>query len=243
MCKLILDNEFLPTVHHCFHEDQAQKSANEARMYCAICNDVFFSTKDVDGHMKDKHFSENDFDCKCCKAFHKSEEELKVHISKKHIRTIPIQRTEKKIRLQVIKKESENTQKKCSQCPLLFDTKKEYQAHKRHAHEIFLCYICGRKMHINFLRTHLDMHENNKRFKCKFCEKRFRLPGTLRNHQMIHSSESNYQCQVCGKGFKKAYNLKVHLRIHSPVKPFECLICRKTFTTKQSRDNHLKTHK
>lgn len=214
------------------------------KIKCDICDRLYFSFNDIDNHVKNSHSTDGTYFCQCCNLKFKTERKYTSHIKSKHKKSKESKITNKKVKIKQKKEIFEKSdKKKCSQCPLLFDNKKEYLAHKRRAHEIFLCYICGKKMHINFMRTHIDMHDNYKRFKCKFCDKRFRLPGTVRNHQMIHSNEAHYQCQMCGKGFKKAYNLKVHMRIHSPVKPFECVICKKTFTTKQSRDNHLKTHK
>lgn len=241
LCKLILrQNTFL--THKCFHEESAQTMAKNLKIECNVCDKTFFTYNDIVGHIKENH-SESSFTyCKCCNIDFENASGFVNHFETLHGKDLAAIKAVSVLE-KYMKGKKPTRKKSCSRCPLKFDTKKDYLAHKRRAHEIFLCYICGKKMHTHFLRTHLDIHENNRRYQCGKCEKKFRLPQTLRNHQSVHSDKSNYQCRTCGKGFKKAYNLKVHLRIHASIKPFECSFCGKTFTTKQSKDNHSKTHK
>lgn len=132
--------------------------------------------------------------------------------------------------------------KTCNVCDTHFECITELKKHKRLVHNVVLCHICGSNVPTNKIKSHIDTHNNVKKFKCTECDKKFFTRQRLYVHRLVHSDETKWKCHSCGKGFKTKYNYKVHLRSHSTVKPFECVVCKKTFTTKQSRDSHLKTH-
>nr|CAI5857389.1 unnamed protein product [Callosobruchus analis] len=130
----------------------------------------------------------------------------------------------------------------CSYCLKTFSNLKDFRKHKRVFHEPFLCHVCGKQIISNEPKSHVDSHENVKRYKCSVCDKSFTFRDCLRKHVVIHSNEAKFICSTCGKHFKRRDNLVVHMRSHAEIKPFPCMLCDKTFTTKQWRDSHIKTH-
>jgi len=69
------------------------------------------------------------------------------------------------------------------------------------------------------LTEHILIHENQKTFKCEFCNKCFNTANILHKHKKsIHSAPGTFVCNVCGKKFNTHFNLKRHTKTHDKQK-------------------------
>ncbi|XP_069686218.1 uncharacterized protein [Periplaneta americana] len=86
-----------------------------------------------------------------------------------------------------------------------------------------------------------------KRWKCKYCEKRYVSQHSLLAHvSMMHAGDNpgpNFQCDECGKCFARKLSLDSHKKTHNGTKPFVCPICNKTFVHSSGLSSHLRLHR
>ena len=83
----------------------------------------------------------------------------------------------------------------------------------------------------------VDDPEN--KYKCKICQKCFKLQRLMNRHMKNHSNIKRYLCTFCQKGFNDAFDLKRHTRTHTGVRPFHCSECDRKFTQRCSLESHI----
>ncbi|XP_051900579.1 B-cell lymphoma 6 protein-like [Pristis pectinata] len=105
---------------------------------------------------------------------------------------------------------------------------------------LFSCRACQLKLSDEeSLQQHfLQVHSDDKPYKCDMCRAAFRYKGNLASHKTIHTGEKPYRCNVCGAQFNRPANLKTHTRIHSGEKPYKCETCGARFV----QVAHLRAH-
>ncbi|KAF1321167.1 Zn-finger protein, partial [Globisporangium splendens] len=115
--------------------------------------------------------------------------------------------------------------------------------------KVFKCTFpgCGKEFHLKGnLKRHLNIHNGDKKFKCKFCGKDFLRKADMEVHHRVHTGEKPYQCKFaeCDKSFARRSDLLSHERTHVGTKPFACLYpgCGRHFARKFDLQKHQRMH-
>nr|XP_057927123.1 zinc finger protein 366 isoform X1 [Doryrhamphus excisus] len=85
---------------------------------------------------------------------------------------------------------------------------------------------------------YVDMGGDQKRWKCRMCDKSYTSKYNLVTHILGHKGIKPHGCHLCGKLFKQLSHLHTHLLTHQGMRPHKCQVCHKAFT----QTSHLKRH-
>ena len=236
--------------------EHLRKKHSDVTLNCDQCRFVCLSSKELDGHIQNRHDGSNTVQCPACgKAFSPrqykehartehadvslkcekckfmclSGEELERHIQDRHFATI-----------------------KCGLCGERFPITKHYglseHIKKHHPDQGLKCNQCSyvflsdHQLQMHIKRSHSQATSQSKRtkmVKCTMCDEVFRSQLTLENHLIRqHQQKAKHTCRHCTKGFTSACLLKAHEFSHNTKKPFLCTHCGKSFKTLVSLKGH-----
>ena len=112
------------------------------------------------------------------------------------------------------------------------------------AKQLYTCNLCDYySENKNYLKQHMDLvHNNDRPFKCPFCEYAGKRSHALREHLIVHSNERPYQCQSCNATFRKKGHLTNHVKLHNSKRLVKCPLCKMLIydVGENGLDSHLK---
>jgi len=200
-CKEMFKSKYFVTIH----EETVHKLGNTT--FCPICSKPFYGKPPLRSHIW-THYSAKDRQ----EAIARGEK-------------VPAA-TEKRYQ--------------CHKCPLRFRRNAELSTHFKRVHneeggeelEKKLCGVCGRfvmdlKRHIRLSHT----NEEDYRFKCSVCNKKFVKYTCLKSHKLTHVEGKPFKCEFCGMEFKLEKCYKTHRNGRHLRRPLQCHLCPFSTTT------------
>ena len=92
------------------------------------------------------------------------------------------------------------------------------------------------------LNVHKISHSAVKRYKCGFCEKRYKHEFAVKNHvRMEHLNDNNdkYECKICDIEFKTIATLRSHRKLCNIELKISCPFCEKKLRNKYKMKKHI----
>lgn len=139
---------------------------------CEICGKIFLNYYVYKTHILDIH-NISKVECKECGEWVKNERSLQVHMHRKH--------------------RKDNVVYKCVICEYIAPNKYALSCHK------------------------YDVHINTHKYKCNLCDKAFKRNFSLKRHIETHNREKTYSCRFCSGTFLFSSTLYSHLKIVHPI--------------------------
>eukprot|EP01083_Nonionella_stella_P026107 71887_1 len=224
-----------------FEHHAAEKHDNLRPFWCTQCPKTYLKQAALDGHIRKIHQKEVNFRCEWCgKAFFERTT-YNMHC-KKHtgIKSEPGQ-TATAPPCKRIKK-FKPTKFACTQCDRVFRKKYYLKRHVINMHtpnqdKPYQCKYCtyggATKKQIVW---HENIHRNERRYKCTYCEKRFNNKKDVKHH-VANRHTKPFKCPICPRGFGSKHYLQLHVNaVHTKLDkhavedmPFKCGQCGKRF--------------
>ncbi|XP_016964955.1 gastrula zinc finger protein XlCGF7.1 [Drosophila biarmipes] len=146
----------------------------------------------------------------------------------------------------IIDTELENTRDrpyKCPLCGMSFGQSVSLQAHSQ-THARKECSPCSKVFatDVKLRRHYLEVHADERPFKCSVCPKDYRMRSKLHRHLRIHTGVRPFKCNYCSKTFTQGQHLRAHIRTHTGERPFKCPKCESCFAQHASLRTHFQLH-
>ena len=135
---------------------------------------------------------------------------------------------------------------KCPECPYTFHSEETRDRHRIYRHGYggkYECELCYKKLTTRQnLKIHMDIHRDERKFRCPVCTKGFNVKRTMLQHvRAVHNKEKPVSCEICARAFGVRGNLTRHMAtVHATEKNFRCNLCPKAYKLKHHLDAHVK---
>ena len=200
------------------------------QLECEICHKLFNLKTSLDRHLLTHVTGEKNFVCQECGKAYVLEVQLKSHIKTVHNVDRVCDQCGKTIHgVQALKKhlmEHAGIKKikfPCDECGVELNSRNSLKRHKAAFHHdgstIYVCSICGKvAASPSALLNHKKyVHEEERKYKCSYCDKAFKRPKNLQEHIATHTGQDLYQCPHCPQTFKVSANMHHHRKKVHPV--------------------------
>ncbi|XP_033725039.1 uncharacterized protein LOC117315018 [Pecten maximus] len=233
------DDDFLPDTLKKARKDAMKKltqtdllylqmNINDDEIECKICVKKFKDVKYLRRHMA-IHAGIRDFICKICRKSFMRKYDLHIHMIRVHSW---VKTGRGKIKTEDDLEEGEIT----------LDTPKSKKLEKSFDDDD----------DDDVEEVPVENLEEERKFSCETCEKKFRFESSLKIHVQTHTDTKSFLCDLCGKGFSLEKYLSKHrlrhekegiIKMEGDVKVYNCQVCEKTFEVLPDYQTHMKSHK
>ncbi|XP_023239211.1 zinc finger protein 883-like [Centruroides sculpturatus] len=220
-------------------------SHSKQKFTCDLCKQTFINKGILKAHLL-FHIGKKPFRCLTCNQKFSWQFLLRRHV-REHNTENQIEIDNRKVRTKSSPKnrKKSNTGRKRLQCDICNQrawSKDRLERHMR-KHIPHRCKICNKEFKFECrLRTHEEVHSENRPFKCDICNKCYKTKKCLKIHYEIHSERRDYSCEICNKRFKTKRSLAHHKVIHSNEFNYSCEVCKKRFKRSADFKNHVDLH-
>ncbi|XP_055614071.1 transcription factor grauzone-like [Uranotaenia lowii] len=196
------DASFAKSYHLTSHK-MKHTSIAEKRFYCAPCDIAFRTNQSYKTHQHSKHGAAAKYVCDICARGFRQRSDLVTH------------------QLSHTAEGLEQLKIQCEHCHKWMKNKKSIWTHRKICQSVgpVTCDICGKTApNPEQLKNHKKfMHQDQRIYKCGYCDKAFKRPIDLKEHETIHTGEVLYTCNFCPKTFNSNSNLYSHRRKQHPL--------------------------
>ncbi|KAJ2942276.1 hypothetical protein O0L34_g15823 [Tuta absoluta] len=136
----------------------------------------------------------------------------------------------------------------CEPCNIGFQSVSSYQRHLRNSLKHvsqnqlrFICDPCGKRFADKTkLRDHIEEKHLHRTYQCHICSKPSKNRVGLDQHiRNVHKGRPNNKvCHYCGKAFPTKVQLESHIRSHTGERPYICELCPTTFSQQSNLYKH-----
>lgn len=208
---------------------------NKFKMFkfsCPFCKKGFRRKISIDKHLRDKNFIEKlsskrwrkPIQCETCGKIFSDKFEMSSHFARVH---------------------ETNKPNKCEKCGKSFATQKLLNRHNiSHGPKNHMCQVCEKTfLQKSQLESHMETHQQVKKYKCEICPKTFSHKRVLAAHILQHSTRNGkpFKCEECFKAYKWPEDLNTHRKAeHEGIFPYYCGFCRKGYLSSSNKKYHEK---
>ena len=229
------ESKHIPVIRECFirlvNFKEAEYEKEEDTFGCDLCD---FSSNDSDSldiHIREEHI-EITYPCDECHYSASSKEKLETHVITIH-ENVEELKDSKMVPSKPVKSHY------CDQCPHKARDATRLAMHKQTAHSDIeikcdLCdFICKHKI---FLKRHIHLMHEERKFVCQQCGRNFALQGTLNRH--LRETHTNFVCDQCEFTSTNKETFKRHVdKLHLGIK-YKCKQCDHESISQKARRAH-----